>query len=92
MGGSSVVATDANTIFMVFDNGSNNTSDLKFATSTDTGVNWTVSNIDTATVSGGGYPEDSCVAHASLRLVAYFDSNKSDLEFAKTADGAESWT
>src|SRR3989344_4350138 len=92
MGGSSVVATDANTIFMEFDNGSNNTSDLKFATSTDTGVNWTVSNIDTATVSGGGYPKAIYAADARTLFVAYFDSNNSDLEFAKTTNGGTSWT
>ncbi|MBI4049268.1 MAG: fibronectin type III domain-containing protein [Candidatus Doudnabacteria bacterium] len=81
----SIVAPDANTIFISY-----YTGDLKFAKSTDGGSNWTLSTVDSA-ADEGLYSSIDSVGTSTI-FISYHDLTNGDLKFAKSTDGGSNWT
>ena len=83
----SIDATDADTIYTVYYEVDQ--QDLLLAKSTDGGVDWTVSTIDS---TGNVGQFTSIVADGTTLYVSYYDVTNTALKFAKSTDSGATWT
>src|SRR3989344_5391954 len=84
----SIAASGSNIYISYYDN-TLGKKDLKFAKSTDGGVNWTTTLVATNAANLGMY--NSIAVSGSKIYISYFDATSNNLNFIKSTDGGDTW-
>src|SRR3989344_81452 len=85
----SISAIDTSNIFISYRDTTN--LDLKFAKSTDGGLNWTTQVVD-STASVGAFTSISTIDANNIFISYYDGGSATNLKFAKSTDAGSNWT